>query len=256
MNLPPNLRAVFVSHGAPTLALASHPAADFLRALGAALPRPRSILLASPHWTGSGLQVKAPPRFSTWHDFGGFGPALHALRYEPPGAPEAAQQVLAALAVAGHRASLSADTRLDHGAWVPLSLMFPAADIPLVQLSVAARDTALHYALGQALAPLAADGLLVLGSGSFVHNLGALAAEGTPLEPWATAFEQWMDARLLAGDWPSLLRYRSLAPHAAMAHPSEEHLLPLFVAGGAGGAATRLHQSYSYGNLAMAAYGF
>lgn len=148
---------------------------------------------------------------------------------------------------------------LDHGAWVPLLLMYPAHDIPVVQIAVQPhRGVAHHIALGRALAPLRAEGVLVMGSGSFVHNLRRLDRRGpdAPEPDWSRAFAEWMDAALMVRDDEALAHYRERAPFAREAHPEDEHLLPLFVAYGAGGSATRLHSSHTFGSLRMDAYGF
>lgn len=249
---------IFVSHGAPTLPLEDHPARAFLRGLGARLPRPRAIVVVSPHWMTDGLLAKAPPRFETHHDFHGFPDALYRLRYEPPGDAVLRDQALALLGAAGLPAQAAAsDRRLDHGAWVPLMLMFPGADVPLVQLSLPGAPPRGVREIGRALRPLAADGVLLLGTGGMVHNLREVdfGASGAPPE-WASAFDAWVGQRLAAGDWEALCDYRRRAPHAARAHPTEDHFLPLFFAGGAGERATALHRSFAHGSLSLAAWGF
>ena len=147
---------------------------------------------------------------------------------------------------------------LDHGAWVPLMLMYPDADIPVVQLSVqSTKGAAHHIVLGHALAKLRQDDVLVLGSGGFVHNLRHIAPPGSPEAPWSRDFAGWMHDRLMEGDEAALADYRARAPEAAIAHPSEEHLMPLLVAYGAGGGtAKRLHSSATFGSLRMDAYSF
>jgi 4,5-DOPA dioxygenase extradiol len=247
-------KTVFLSHGGPPLALADDAPARALRALGRDWPKPPVVIAVSPHWMPGGVQVKSPVRFDTWHDFGNFGPALQALRYDAPGNPDWAGRTVQALNAAGWAARTNTDARLDHGLWVPFSLLWPAADVPIVQVSMGPQDPRAHFALGQALTPLA----LIVGSGSFTHNLGELAwgdAEAAP-EPWAQQFADWVAARLGSGDWEALFDYRRQAPYAARAHPSEEHFMPLFVAGGAAqGAPLRpLVQGWSFGNLSMAAY--
>lgn len=251
-------KAVFLSHGGPPLALADDAPARALRKLGHDWPKPEVAIVVSPHWMPGGVQVKSPARFDTWHDFGNFGAALHALRYDAPGSADWAKRTVQALNAAGWDARTSADTRLDHGVWVPFSLIWPAADVPIVQVSMGPQDPRAHFALGQALAPLAQQGALIVGSGSLTHNLGELAwrdPEAAP-EAWAQQFADWVEARLASGDWPALFDYRRQAPHAGRAHPTEEHFMPLFVAGGAaqGQALRPLLQGWSFGNLSMAAY--
>lgn len=253
----PGFAGLFVSHGAPTLPLDSHPARDFLRELGTRLPRPRAILALSPHWTTPATALKAPERFQTWHDFAGFPEELYRLRYEPPGATVVRDRALALLSDAGVQAQAVPDRRLDHGVWVPLLLMYPDADVPLVQIS-ATRDTPRRYhELGRILKPLAREGVLLFGTGGAVHNLGELEWSGEgDAPPWSRDFDRWLADRLAARDWEALFDYRRLAPAAARAHPTEDHLLPLFFAGAAGDGVEALHQSFSYGSLSMAAYGF
>jgi 4,5-DOPA dioxygenase extradiol len=152
---------------------------------------------------------------------------------------------------------IDATRGLDHGAWVPLMLMYPGADIPVAQLAVQPQSGAAHHiALGRALAPLRKENVLILGSGGFVHNLRRLDWHGGPEPEWSRAFAGWVHERLMAGDEAALAGYRKLAPHAAEAHPTEEHFLPLFVAMGAGGKAGRLHTSATFGSLRMDAYAF
>jgi len=154
-------------------------------------------------------------------------------------------------------AQASADARLDHGVWVPLLLMHPQADIPVVQVSATMDSPRRYREIGQALRPLAAEGVLILGSGGAVHNLGALDWSGAGALPgWARGFDDWVAQRLAADDWDALCDYRRVAPDAQRAHPTEDHFLPLFFAGGAGGRAESLHRSFSYGSLSMACYGF
>ncbi len=249
--------SLFISHGAPTLPHDDTPARAFLSELGHLLVRPRAVVVVSPHWLTRERAVKSPPRFKTWHDFSGFPEPLYALEYDAPGDARVRDRVRDLLGAAGLAGVPTDDLRLDHGAWVPLMLMYPKADIPVVQVSATSDTPRDYFALGRALAPLAADGVLMIGSGGAVHNLGALdwSGGGRPA-PWATAFDDWLHERVEAGDWDTLYSYRQQAPEPARAHPTEDHFLPLFFAGGAGGAATSLHRSFSYGNLSMAAYGF
>jgi 4,5-DOPA dioxygenase extradiol len=250
------LPSVFVSHGSPTLPFDDVPARDFLRGLGAKLGTPKAILVASAHWETQAPVLNAAPRNATIHDFAGFPKPLYELRYDAPGAPALAER--AASLLAGFGASIDVERGLDHGAWVPLMLMYPDAEIPVLQISVQSRAGAAHHlALGRALAPLRAEGVLILGSGGFVHNLGAIDWNGGPQPEWSRAFADWTHRKLLARDETTLADYRQRAPHAAEAHPTEEHFMPLFVAYGAGGEAVeRLHSSVTFGSLRMDAYSF
>ncbi len=252
--------SVFLSHGSPMLPLTESPARDFLAELGQRLGRPRAILVASAHWDTPVAAVNATERNETIHDFHGFPPALFALRYPAPGAPGLAERASDLLCEAGIASKVDRARGLDHGAWVPLSLMYPAADVPVFQVSVQSRlGPAHHFQLGRVLAPLRErDDVLVIGSGSFTHNLSRLRPGGE--EPAdTTAFADWMDSAIRDRRCCDLLTYRTLAPGAVANHPTEEHLFPLFVAMGVAGReaqAERLHSGGMYGALRMDAYAF
>ena len=257
------LPALFVSHGSPMLAMEDCPARQFLMSWSNRMDRPKAILVASAHWESTGgPAVSLAQQPDTIHDFGGFPRELYELQYAPPGAPGVAEQAAQLLRDAGFTVKTSNSRGLDHGAWVPLSLMYPNADIPVFQVSlIQDASPAEHYRLGAALQSLRAQGVLIMGSGALTHNLSEFA--GQPLDesppPWVTDFENWMAQALSAGRLTDLLDYRRLAPDAERNHPQEDHLLPLFVALGAAGqdaVATRVHASHTYGILAMDAYSF
>lgn len=254
------LPTLFISHGAPSLALERGPSARFLRELGRGLFTPKAILVASAHWDTAQPQVTAADYPATIHDFHGFSRELQALRYPVHGEPGLARRIVALLSDSGLRAQMNASRGLDHGAWVPLSLMFPAADVPVVQLSLQpSQDSAHHHAVGRALAPLRKEGILIMGSGGASHNLGEMLPENAPAPAWTQAFVQWLTDAVIRGDTAALLDYQRQAPEAQRNHPTPEHLLPLFVALGAAGARVRgrvLHSGYSYGSLAMSAFGW
>lgn len=253
---------LFISHGAPTLPIEPGETGAAWRALGMQLEMPNSILVISAHWTTSVPTVSTVERPQTIHDFSGFPDELYRLRYPAPGAPQMAMDLMKSLQYAGI-ASLHDDTRgLDHGAWVPLMFLFPAADVPVTQLSLQAEaDPTWHFNLGRAMRSLRDQGVLIVASGSITHNLRALFAhpQGQAVPEWVIAFCDWMTARIAAGDIASLLNYRELAPYAAQNHPTDEHLLPLFVALGAAEditQSTHLNQVMTYGILAMDAWRF
>ncbi len=257
------LPSLFLSHGAPTLPLTDAPATHFLRALPALLEAPPdSILVVSAHWETETPRVTAVAVNQTIHDFFGFPTALSEIRYPAPGSPVIAARVEACLRAAGFACDLDRERGLDHGAWVPLMLMYPEADVPVLQLSLQrGQGPDYHLALGRALAPLREAGVLVIGSGSFTHDLAGFRrqrAGGGETEPESVrAFADWFDEALRAGNRSALLDYRRQAPFAAENHPTEEHLLPLFVALGAGGGAVeRWHSSVTHGVLRMDAYAF
>jgi 4,5-DOPA dioxygenase extradiol len=263
------LPILFVSHGSPMYALGGDPAAGAWRALGRELPRPRAVLVATAHWESGQPMVSAAARPGTIHDFGGFVPALHQLRYPAPGAPQLAQRAAALLGQAGLAAATDAGRGLDHGAWVPLLHMYPQADVPVAQLSVQpSLGPAHHLRVGAALAALAGEGVLIVGSGALTHNLGdwagfvrdhGLVPSVQPPVPYVTEFRDAVDAALRRGDIDWLAQYRERAPHARRAHPTEEHFLPLLVAYGAAGAGAtveRIDLGVDAGFLAMDAYRF
>ena len=250
--------ALFISHGAPTFALEPGALGARLREIGPALDAVRAVLVVSPHWQTRDLVVSAAPQPETLHDFGGFPEPLYALRYPAPGAPQVAQEVADTLSAAGWPVTIDAHRGLDHGAWVPLLHLRPQADLPVLQLSMPfSLDAAAALALGQALRPLRDMGIAIAGSGSMTHNLGEFRGPGLPEQPYVRAFAQWMHERVITRDLQALADYRSLAPSAARAHPSDEHLLPLQVAVGATSAeepATLLATEIRYGMLSMASY--
>lgn len=265
----PTLAPLFVSHGSPMTALEPGAAGAFLQRLGPAietsLGRPRAILAVSAHTTAGQPTLLASATHHAVYDFGGFDPRLRTLRYDAPGAPRLARDAQTLLAAAGIDAARVDRGGLDHGIWTPLRYMFPVADIPVLPLAFVASGTpAQQLALGAALAPLAADGVLIVGSGSLTHNLGLVFGHGLPpvdapeIEE-SRAFRDWVGARSRERDWDALLDYRARAPHAALMHPSDEHWLPWYVAAGAGGrvaAPQRLHDSVTYGCLGMDVYAF
>jgi 4,5-DOPA dioxygenase extradiol len=257
------LPTLFVSHGSPMLAIQDSPARRFLQSLGKSLPRPPAIVVVSAHWESSGgPAVSLAETPETIHDFGGFPPALFAIQYPASGSPEIASKVAQQLEHAGYPVKVSLQRGLDHGAWVPLMLMYPNADIPVFQVSVLrGAGAAEHERLGQALALLRNDGVLVIGSGSLTHNLYEFRGQelDSPVPAWVSEFGNWMKNALQQGQRDALMDYRRQAPHAERNHPTEEHLMPLFVAMGAAGSgahATQLHSSYEYGILAMDVYSF
>jgi 4,5-DOPA dioxygenase extradiol len=253
---------LFISHGAPTLPLDGGETGVAWRLLGERLPGPASILMISAHWETAIPTVSRAVTPETIHDFGGFPEELYRLHYDAPGAPEMAEAAAAALRQAGITAQLDDTHGLDHGAWVPLSFMYPQADVPVAQLSLQPdRDPSWHVALGRALRPLKEQGVLIVGSGAITHNLRAVFShpQGEPVPAWVTEFRDWIAARIAEGDMQSLLDYRKLAPHAERNHPTDEHLLPLFVALGAADDirnAQHLNPVTTFGLLAMDAWEF
>jgi len=254
------LPAIFVSHGPPTIVTGATPAAAFLRTLGSLVPRPRAIVVASAHWETAAPAVSTAVRPQTIHDFFGFDESLYGLSYPAPGAPEVAERAAELLEAAGMTVVRDCDRGFDHGVWTPLMLAYGRADIPVVSLALQpAAGPGHHFALGRALAPLCNEGVLVMGSGGATHDLPEWRRfRGATTPPaFVTEFNVWLHARVSAGDVAALTDYRSQAAAAVRNHPSEEHILPLFVAIGAGGGpGRRIHASISDGVLAMDAYAF
>lgn len=254
----------FVSHGAPTLAIEPSDAHRFLRELGSKIVetfgKPKAILAISAHWETSTPAISAAEKPETIYDFGGFAPELYEIKYPAPGAPRLAEKVGELLKANNLSLQISESRGLDHGAWVPLKLIFPDADVPTTQFSVLPLESpATHYKIGQALSELRGEGILIIGLGSLTHNLRTISHATEP-PAQMVEFDNWFYEKIMRGDVESLLNYEQLAPNAKYAHPTPEHLLPIFTAMGAGNfpmeKAQRLHQSWTYGSLSMTSYSF
>jgi 4,5-DOPA dioxygenase extradiol len=261
------LPALFVPHGAPTFALRPGAAGAAITALADGLPRPRAIVIVSAHWQTAVPTVGTAGRLETIHDFWGFPDELYAIRYPATGCREAAEEVAAAIAAAGLPVARDGQRGLDHGAWVPLRLMYPDADVPVVPLSLplpmdADAGPKAAWELGRALAPLKERGFLIVGSGSITHNLRDYQQawmNGGRTPTYVRDFADWIAERLSQRDIPTLLAYREISDDGMRAHPTDEHLLPLFVALGAGGEAAearRVHAGIDDYVIAMDAYTF
>ena len=255
------LPVLFVSHGSPMFAREAGETGPALTRWGQALrqrhPGLRGVVILSPHWMAHGVEVMAHAQPPTWHDFGGFPPALYRLQYPAPGAPVLAQQVQARLAQAGIAATLNPERPLDHGAWVPLMHLLPQADVPVVQLALPVdADARAVYALGQALQDLRSQGVLLVGSGSMTHNLREFFGGERQAASYVVEFSRWVEQQVQAGAIDALLDWQQQAPHALRAHPTDEHFLPLYFALGAGAGSTPhyLSREVMYGMLAMDAF--
>jgi 4,5-DOPA dioxygenase extradiol len=253
--------ALFVSHGAPTYALEPALAGAQLGVLACKLAKPRAIVIISPHWMTRRIEITATERPQTIHDFGGFPRPLYSLQYPASGDPILALQIQQLLADQGLAAHLDTRRGLDHGAWVPLLHLYPDADVPTVQVSLPFdTNEAQAFAMGRALAPLAQEGVLIIGSGSLTHNLYEVRLDDADAEAaeYAAEFVAWVRQAVLAGDANRLQQALKIAPHAHRAHPTTEHFLPLLVAAGAGSlqAVTVLDGGIRHGVLAMESYVF
>lgn len=258
MNRTPVL---FVSHGAPTFAIEPGQLGPRLTAAGQSLPRPKAVLVVSPHWMTRGVRVATSASPETVHDFGGFPQELYRIQYPAPGHPELAARTIELLRAAGWPAQADAAQGLDHGAWVPIRFLYPDADVPVFQVSLpAGLGSEQAYALGQALRPLRDEGVLVVGSGSLTHNLYEFRqyAEGEEAQ-YAREFAGWVRQAIEARDDARLVKTLEIAPHAQRAHPTTEHFLPLLVAAGAASAddeVRTLEGGITHGMLAMDSYLF
>ncbi|WP_223435047.1 MULTISPECIES: DODA-type extradiol aromatic ring-opening family dioxygenase [unclassified Pseudomonas] len=251
--------SLYISHGSPMLALEPGASGPALARLAAELPKPRAIVIVSAHWESNELLVSGNPQPETWHDFGGFPKALFEVQYPAPGDPQLAAEVVELLKRSDLPARIDSKRPFDHGVWVPLSLMYPQADIPVVQVSLPTRGgPELQTRVGHALSSLREHGVLLIGSGSITHNLRELDWHAGPesVEPWAKVFRDWMIEKLEANDEAALHDYRQQAPNAVRNHPSDEHLLPLYFARSAGGAFSVSHQGFTMGALGMDIYRF
>jgi 4,5-DOPA dioxygenase extradiol len=227
--MTPRLPTFFFGHGNPLNALLRNAYTDGWAAIGNSIPRPKAVLCVSAHWCFPGTAVTAMPAPRTIHDFGGFPRELYQVQYPAPGSPELAKRVRDLLAPVS--VELDEDTwGLDHGTWSVLSHVFPQADIPVVQLNIdETRAPQFHYELGQRLAPLRDEGVLIIGSGNIVHNLHTYAWGRHEVEPfdWAMRFETKARELLLNGDDVPLVEYESLGRDALLSAPTPDHYLPL-----------------------------
>jgi len=256
--------SLFVSHGSPMIVLQHTPAHDFLAGFGKELGKPKAILVASAHFETRAPMLTADAQPAMIYDFGGVPRPLFEVQYPAPGDPALAQRAAQLLGEAGLAAQTVANRGFDHGTWTPLKLMYPDADVPVVQLSVQpALSAAHHMAMGRALAPLREEGVLVMGSGSMTHNLHEYmrmrATIDTPAPDWVKQFGAWAHEAIESGSQQDIANWLECAPFARENHPSPEHYLPLpfaFGAGGKGAKGKRVHTSNEYGVLMMDAYVF
>ena len=254
----PPLPSLFVSHGAPDISTSAPQAVEAMQRLAGELSRPESILIVSAHWMANPPRLTAGGVLGTIHDYSGFTPELYARQYPARGEASLSRKVRALLESGGVRSHVDRERGLDHGAWVPLSIMYPGVDVPVVQLSLPTGSLAEAARLGEAVAPLREEGVLIIGSGGTVHNLRRLKPSGPP-DPWASGFEQWLLESVENGHFEALLDPAGSMAHFDIAHPTLEHFAPLVFAWASGdrNRAGRLQYSgFSYGNLGMGCYLF
>jgi 4,5-DOPA dioxygenase extradiol len=216
---------VFVGHGSPMNAIEDNEFSQAWAETGRSLPRPRAILCISAHWETAGTHVTASPRPEMIYDFYGFPPPLYHVDYPTPGSSSLAGLVQKTVRMA--KVHLDPDRGLDHGAWAVLCRMFPEADVPVVQLSLDhTQEPAFHYELARELRSLRSQGVLILGSGNIVHNLGQMAWEDMAFD-WAMEFDQKVKQLILTGDHDAIIHYPKLGRAAGLSVPTHEHYLPL-----------------------------
>jgi 4,5-DOPA dioxygenase extradiol len=245
---------LFLSHGSPSLVLEASPSRAFLTNLANRLGSPRAIVCVSAHWETAGVAVNLAPNPSTIYDFYGFPKELYEQQYPAKGDPGLGNEILKLLRDAGINATGDPNRGIDHGVWSPLSLIYPDASIPVVEVSVQPDQSAAHHlAVGRALAPLRADGILIAGSGSATHNLREIGRSA----PHAVAFDDWLCKAVAAGRTDDLIHAEQRAPEYARNHPTPEHFLPLYAplgAAGEGAKAEIMNRHFEYGSLSMAAF--
>lgn len=250
----PKMPVVFIAHGSPTLVLSDNRHTRAWQQLAQTLPRPEGIVVVSAHWQTHGKTlVTAMPQPRTIHDFGRLDPRLFQMQYPAPGAPALAERI--AQQVSHTRIELDERWGLDHGAWCPLTVMYPLADIPVIQLSMdAAQPPAAHYALAQQLAFLRDEGVLVLCSGNIVHNLRRMALPEEHGFDWAQRFDQLVCDCINTDRHQPLLDYAGFGDDARLAVPTDEHYLPLLYAlalKGAGDTVSYPVAGFAYGSISM-----
>ncbi len=250
-----HLPALFISHGAPTLALEQSATTSALARIGQNLPKPRAIIIMSAHWQSSKLEISSNPKPKTWHDFSGFDPQLHALQYPVLGHAELAESLAHQLNERGITCRVNPIRVCDHGVWAPLRHLYPEADVPIVQISLPQHyDSVACYQLGAQLTQLREQQIMIIGSGNITHNLQAMRWEADSIDKQAKHFKLWL-LQQLKSDIPSALDWQKY-PQYKDIHPSDEHLLPLFFALGAGQRVSVVHQSMAHHSLGMDIYRF
>lgn len=255
MNNAARLPALFISHGAPTLAIEQSATTSALARVGQNLPKPRAIIIMSAHWTSSKLEISSNPQPKTWHDFSGFDRKLHQLQYPAAGHTALAESLVQQLSARGINAVANPLRVSDHGVWSPLRHLYPQADVPIVQVSLPQHyDSVACYQLGAQLAQLRHEQILIIGSGNITHNLQALRWDADSVDKKAKDFKLWL-LQQLKTDIPSALEWQQY-PNYKSIHPSDEHLLPLFFALGVGQRVNVVHQSMAHHSLGMDIYRF
>lgn len=255
------LPTVFISHGAPTLILEDIPARNFLKELGKKYREVKAVLCISAHWMTINPTVNVVEKHDTIHDFYGFPSELYQLNYPASGEVELAKKTAGLINDIGSSCEIDHTRGLDHGAWVPMMLMFPEAEVPVFQLSIQQHmEPKKHHALGKAIESLRHEGVLILGSGGAVHPLGyAPLRPGAETDQWALDFDSWLTKSVEQGDDNAIKNYSKVSPYPERAHPTPDHFMPLLISMGAAGEGAKgevIHHSWYWGDLGMGAYEF
>ncbi len=252
------MQTFFISHGAPDIILSENPALMALRSLSAGLPRPDAIIIVSAHWIDDPVGITTGEQLNTIHDFGGFPEALYTMQYPARGDDELSRDIARRLQQQGIHYRFHSQRGLDHGAWIPLLIMYPEADIPVVQVSLPAGSLHELAKLGNALSPLRHENVLMIGSGGSVHNLRTLNFTDQT-DAWVVEFEDWLRNAVEGNHFDKLITPDTFPENFRRAHPTIEHYAPLIFAWAAADTAQggkRIHHSVSYGNLGMSAFAF
>jgi 4,5-DOPA dioxygenase extradiol len=250
---------MFLCHGAPDLVLEENEYTGLLKEIGKQY-RPKAIVLFTAHWETEVTAISSVAgTYDMIYDFYGFPAELYRKQYPAKGSPQLAQKVKKLLEANKIPSNLDDKRGMDHGTWSLLSIMYPEADIPVVQVSVNPfRPMEEQFRIGEALKSLAEEDILIIGSGSTVHNLGTLNGNAKKPESWAVEFDDWMIDKVEHLSLKELYNYQALAPHARLAVPREEHIVPLFIAMGSGqtDSPKLLHRSYAYGTFTYLGFEF
>ena len=258
MNTESRFPVLFVSHGSPRLLQVEGEDTRSILKLSAQVPRPRAIVVVSAHWINAPVGITCSAQLDTIHDFGGFAAELYQKQYPARGDAALSQRIADLLKVNDIAARLDEQRGLDHGAWVPLMLMYPEADIPVVQVSLPAGSLEQQVQIGKALQPLRDEGVLIIGSGGSLHNLSEMNTSGVT-DQWAKDFEEWLRQSIEDNQFDNLISPEKFPRDFQRAHPSIEHYVPIIVAWAAADSSQpgeRIHHSFSYGNLGMSHYRF
>lgn len=253
------ISSLFMCHGAPTLVAEKNEYIDFLKDLGKK-QTPKAVVIFTAHWESKITTISSmDDTYRMIYDFSGFPEELYSIKYPAKGSVEIASKLQSMLGNHGIESKLDHERGLDHGAWDVLYLMYPKANLPIIQVSVnpfLAMEK--QYEIGRAIRNIGKHDILVIGSGSTVHNLATVDWSAEKAEEWAVNFDNWLIEKVEDNDKKALFNYRQLAPYAKHAIPREEHIVPMFIAMGSGNKdkPNLLHRSYAYGTLSYICFEF